>query len=284
MQIFKEEERDLQVLLDTKGFVKLQLLPAAIVSELLDIYNNNPNPKNPYFGFHVTLDLSAPEKINDISRKIDALIRPYAGAFLENFQFISPRFAVKEPNRNSHIPPHQDWSFVDESVYQSYNLWIALTPSTLDNGTLGFLKGSHNILTNIRATPLPIFQVPFHDYAYELSDELEYISLAPGEAFLFNSRIIHASHPNTTDKSRINIAVEITSDKAALQHYYLSPVGNKIESYTIDGAFFTKYSNAKLTEMYKQHKTIPDYTCQETIPNNIPKIKKADLLSQCSKY
>ncbi|MFN8295429.1 MAG: phytanoyl-CoA dioxygenase family protein [Chitinophagales bacterium] len=284
MQIFIDGHIDLQQQLNKKGFVKINLLPDVTIKELLEVYHKYPNPKNNYFGFHVTLDLQEQDKISMISDKIAALIQPYTDTYFADYRFISPRYAVKEPTANSDIPPHQDWSFVDESRYQSYNLWIALTPSTLENGTLGFLKGSHNVLNNFRATPLPIFHVPFHDYAYELSGELEFITLEAGEALLFNSRIIHASRPNKSNSPRITIATEITSKEAELKHYYLSPTNQKIEQYAIDADFFTIYSNAKLTALFNQRKSITGYPVQAVLPNKLDKISKDELLSECSKY
>lgn len=284
MRIFTHEHINLQQQLDNSGFIKINLLPDVTVKELLEVYRQYPNAKNNYFGFHVTLDLQAQDTIRMISGKIAALIQPYTDTYFADYRFISPRYAVKESTANSDIPPHQDWSFVDESLYQSYNLWIALTPSTAENGTLGFLKGSHNVLNNYRATPLPIFHVPFHDYAYELSSELEYVPLEPGEALLFNSRVIHASRPNKSHSPRINIATEITSKDAELKHYYLSPKHRKIEQYAIDADFFTIYSNAKLTALFNQHKSITEYPVQHVFPNQTDKISKEELLSACSKF
>lgn len=250
---------ELQNQLNERGFIKIKLLDETTVKDLLNFFRSRPNPKNEKFGFHVTLDLKSSAEIDEISNFIKNTIQPFADAFFKDYKFISPRFAVKEPNENSLIPPHQDWSFVDEEHFQSYNLWIAITPSTFRNGTLGFLPGSHNKLTNIRATPLPLFKVPFNDYAYELTESLEFIELEEGEAFFFNNRLIHASKPNTTSEARINIAIETTHKEAALLHYNLSPDNKTILEYQIDESFFTKYSNAKLTEMYSKKIHISDY-------------------------
>lgn len=260
------------------GFVKVKLLDENQCLDLLNFYKNSPNSKNDKFGFHVSLDLEHAELINTISNKIINIIKPSVDNIISDYQFISPRFAVKEANQNSLVPPHQDWSFVDENKYQSYNLWIALTPSTIQNGTLGFLKGSHQKLSNIRATPLPYFKVPFHDYAYELLDEMEYIELEAGEALLFNSRIIHASKPNSTNDARINIAVELTHKDAPLIHYNLQSDNHTIYEYEIDNSFFTKYSNLKLTDLYFRKELIKDYKFIRKFKYNFEKISKAYLL------
>ena len=233
-----------------------------------------PNAKNDFFGFHVSLDIQNADVINEIAAKISLNIQPFCDSIFENYKFISPRFAVKEAHQNSLIPPHQDWSFVDENIYQSYNLWIALTPSTFKNGTLGFIKKSHEVLKNYRATPLPIFQVPFHNFSNDLIEDIEYIELEPGEAFIFNSRIIHASKPNTTQFNRINIAVEITHKNAPLIHFYKSPVTNKIEQYEIDSTFFNQYSNAKLTAMYHRKEGIKYFKKVKEFNNDILPISK----------
>ncbi len=265
--------------LHTDGYVKIPLLQTEAIQRLLQLYNNSPNAKNPYFGFHVTLDLQSSEQIENISKEIVSVIDDAVQEFLQGFKYISPRFAVKEASQNSLIPPHQDWSFVDESLYQSYNLWVAVTPCTLQNGTLGFLKDSHSKLSNIRATPLPIFEVPFQEYAYDLTESLDFVELQAGDALLFNSRIIHASKPNTTAHPRVNLAIEITDAQAPLIHYNISADRRRIRTYAIDESFFYKYSNAKLTDMYKNKKDIIDFPKLAEFENKIIKISKKELLT-----
>ncbi|MBK9353442.1 MAG: phytanoyl-CoA dioxygenase family protein [Bacteroidetes bacterium] len=278
MNIFNENFQFKQQELDQNGFIKIDFLPLPIVEELKLFYAKMPNSKHDAFGFHVSLDLKSEAQINEISNYISKKIMPFSESYFNAFQFISPRFAIKEANQNSLIPPHQDWSFVDESEYQSYNLWIALSPSTLENGTLGFLKGSHLKLKNIRATPLPIFKVPFNDFAMELLPYLEYIPLQPGQAILFNSRVIHASKPNQTKDARINVAVELTHNLAQLKHYYLNPINNRIDEFNIDESFFTKYSNAKITDIYKQKKEISEFEKVKVFDNRIEKSRLKDLI------
>lgn len=268
-----------QKLLKENGFIKFRLLDQEQVDELLKIYYSQPNAKREDFGFHVSLDIQQNKVIETIASVITKIVQPFVDKLLDDYQFISPRFAVKEANHNSLVPPHQDWSFVDETNYQSYNLWIALTPSRLDNGTLGFLPKSHNKLKNIRATPLPLFKVPFHDYAYDLLNELDYFELEPGEAFLFNSRVIHASKPNISSEARINIAIEITNKSAQLTHYNLQSDGETIHEYLIDHDFFSIYSNAKLTEMYKNNTSIDSYKINRTFKYKKENISKKQLLS-----
>ncbi len=276
MKIFNDKYQLLQDTLDNEGWVKFQFLPESMVKELIALYEFMPNAKNSFFGFHVSLDISNPQIINEIASKISSSIQIYSENFFENYKFISPRFAIKEPQQNSLIPPHQDWSFVDENLYQSYNLWIALTPSTLKNGTLGFMGKSHKVLKNFRATPLPIFQVPFHNFANELIEDIEYMELEPGEAFFFNSRIIHASKPNISENKRINIAIELTHKDAPLIHFYKSPISGKIEQFEIDSTFFNQYSNAKLTEMYHKKESISNYKKIKEFKNDILPISKIE--------
>lgn len=282
MQIFNPTHNNFVHQLHEDGFVVLDLLDADEVQQLVDLYHQQPNAKNEAFGFHITLDLSDGSKIAAIGEAITQVINPKVETLLQNFKYISPRFAIKEAHQNSLIPPHQDWSFVDERKYQSFNLWIALTPATFENGTLGFLPKSHNALENIRATPLPIFEVPFQKYAQELTPYMKFVELQAGQAFLFNSRVIHASKPNVSDSARISIATELTDKNAPLKHFYKSPKNKKrILVYDIEDAFFTKYSNAKLTELYQQKQLIKDFKLATKFNNKTKSIAKQDLLKRC---
>ncbi|MBK7503751.1 MAG: phytanoyl-CoA dioxygenase family protein [Bacteroidetes bacterium] len=140
--IFNQNMLTFNLQLDLNGIWKIDLLDEKTLSQLLDIYKENPKPNIKDFGFHLSVELEDNLQANKIAEEISSKIKEKTDGFFVDYKYISPRFAVKEPNSNSLIPPHQDWTFVDESKFQSYNLWIALVDINETNGTLGFLKGS----------------------------------------------------------------------------------------------------------------------------------------------
>ncbi len=270
---------DLQKEIDNVGFIKIKILTEKQITEIRNFYNTKQKSNLDKFGFHTSVDLEDINTINEIAEFLKKNLEEELPKYFTDYQIISPRFIIKDPNLNSLIPPHQDWSFVDETQFQSYNLWISITPTTIKSGTLGFLKNSHNKLSNIRATPLPIFKVPFHDYSYKLLDKLEYYELNAGEAFLFNSRIIHASKPNETDSQRIVIASEITNKDAQLIHYNLQPDNKTIYKYHINNSFFSRYNNKKLTKMFYNKENIEGFNLVSKFTHKVDRINLNKLIN-----
>src|SRR5690606_33637734 len=76
-----------------------------------------------------------------------------ADRIFDDYVFCVPSLAFKWPGATSIIGPHQDMSFVDESRFRSYAIWIPLVGTSLENGALQVLPGSHLVLDNLRVMP-----------------------------------------------------------------------------------------------------------------------------------
>jgi non-haem Fe2+, alpha-ketoglutarate-dependent halogenase len=95
------------------------------------------------------------------------------------------------------VPPNRHRLF-------QLTVWIALTPSTLDNGCLEFIPGTHQEIRTIHFGGEQGF--------YKVSFELEYkvdpakvikMPMEPGQFVIFSERVIHGSGPNQTDNPRL---------------------------------------------------------------------------------
>jgi ectoine hydroxylase-related dioxygenase (phytanoyl-CoA dioxygenase family) len=129
-----------------------------------------------------------------------------------NARVIAGSYVVKEHNLQCIVPPHQDWSFVDnEGEYCSVTCWIPLVDTTLENGAMGVIKGSHVMLGNIRSSPSPQVPTPLMDHQFTIFPYLEMIEMKAGEALVFDHRTFHASTPNTTNQPRVAIRLRVYS-------------------------------------------------------------------------
>jgi ectoine hydroxylase-related dioxygenase (phytanoyl-CoA dioxygenase family) len=117
---------------------------------------------------------------------------------------------LKEPGTPSFVAWHQDARYWDLDPPDVVTAWIALGPSTVENGALRALPGSHraplrrhgtidadgNMLSRGQGIVDPI-------------DERDAVTLTlrPGEMSLHDVRLAHASAPNRSSERRLGYAI-----------------------------------------------------------------------------
>jgi phytanoyl-CoA hydroxylase len=121
---------------------------------------------------------------------------------------------VKGPDRGglTVIPWHQDGYYAEIDA-MAYNCWVAITPMTVENGTV------------YRARVPPDSGLVPHTwddallfYRCEVDEALAVpVLLEPGQAFVYHGRIPHRSGPNLSRESRIAYGVSFTSAHARLR-------------------------------------------------------------------
>ena len=116
----------------------------------------------------------------------------------------------KPPRSKRFTAMHQDSTYWGlEPVDGLVNAWIALTPSTLDNGCLRLIPGTHTKGQVEHANRFAADNVLVHGQSalgYSLENALA-IELEPGEMTIFHLHIVHGSGNNTTDDPRLGLAV-----------------------------------------------------------------------------
>lgn len=116
-----------------------------------------------------------------------------------------------KPARDAHfVSWHQDATYFGLSDAAGVTAWVALTPSTPENGCMRVVAGSH------RLRQLPHVERPAtlnmlsrgQQIAVEV-DEAQAVDLvlAPGEMSLHDLLIVHGSGPNRSAERRIGVAI-----------------------------------------------------------------------------
>lgn len=115
----------------------------------------------------------------------------------------------KFPGDGSYVGWHQDAAYWGLSPPHVTTAWIALSPSTRDNGCLQVLPGSHRDSLPQRETYAPDNMLSRgQEIAVDLDEsKVVALELRPGEFSLHHIGIAHGSGPNNTDAARIGIAV-----------------------------------------------------------------------------
>jgi phytanoyl-CoA dioxygenase PhyH len=119
-------------------------------------------------------------------------------------------FFIKEARNPAFVSWHQDATYWGLSAPDVVSAWVALTPSTMANGAMGVIPGSHRLQ-----------QLPHRDTfdtnnlltrGQEVAVEVDqskavYFELEPGEASLHHVLLVHGSPPNPSADRRIGFAI-----------------------------------------------------------------------------
>ena len=264
--IFKNPEH--QHFFEKNGYLLLPALEEEDVNALKNLYTTLGIKDEKGYGFHVGMDNKDKSIVAQMSEVIANIALPRIEQELEDVQLFTSSFVVKEPHPQGVVPPHQDWSFVEnEDDYCSVTCWIPLQDVTMDNGCMGLLKGSNHFFNNHRPSPSPQVGTPLKKHMFTIFPFLDLLEMKAGDALFFNNKTIHASPPNITDQTRLAIGLGFAQKEAQLRHYYLKPgTTDTLLKYTITPDFFLKYDNKKITEKKKKEQKIEGYGIPEEVP------------------
>ncbi|MFN8284415.1 MAG: phytanoyl-CoA dioxygenase family protein [Chitinophagales bacterium] len=144
---------------------------------------------------------------------------------------------LKENNKDGMLNPHQDSSHVDEHTFNSFHLWIPITPPSRDFGTLEVIPFSHKLNIPYRSLNIPW---ALREHEKTLWKFMQKVHLEAGQAVVFDSRLIHASGLNKSDKIRIAANCMIKPKQADMIHFYSDAASDfkLIELYKINPSFY----------------------------------------------
>jgi ectoine hydroxylase-related dioxygenase (phytanoyl-CoA dioxygenase family) len=130
-----------------------------------------------------------------IFEQINAFLEEKLRTFLDNYVPLAINIFDKNPDvGNGSVDIHQNPTFVQEPDYRSVSLWIPLQDVNINNGTLGVLRGSHEVLGRMRAGNMPDICTLIAKEFQE--DWCEPIEIKGGQVAVLDDSIIHWSYPN----------------------------------------------------------------------------------------
>jgi len=142
----------------------------------------------------------------------------------------------KNPDDGAGIPWHQDGHYWRISPPKLVTAWIALTESTIENGCVQVIPGSHHERLphssvrqrgNMLASGLTLERPPDESSAVS-------VILAPGQISLHHLNLVHGSKPNRTGRSRIGFAVRYAAPEVRqeLPHHAVALARGKDDCHT----------------------------------------------------
>ena len=110
---------------------------------------------------------------------------------------------------------HQDSLYLGlEPVEGVVRVWLALTETTIENGTMRYLRGSHRLGTRPHQYPDSHAGFAARGPRVELQiddKEIVPVCLGPGDFAMHDIRIVHDSGPNRTDRTRVAVSITYVS-------------------------------------------------------------------------
>lgn len=243
--IFRNETE--QSMYARDGYVKKKILDrdqvAYILSELLKLKpDDNYAPERPgASNYHCTfLDTNEGYK-----RATNSLFKSFFNPIIEqhffDYHVWNANFYVKPPGAGK-FEIHQNWTHVKEEKYTSFTMWCPLVDTTIENGTIAVVPGSHKILPDIATMDVPYY---FEDFEDKLVGKyLKPIDCEAGEAVIFEDGVIHFSDINKSDKPRYALQILIGPKYSEPVYYYYnsSEPEKGFEVFEINEEFFMKNS------------------------------------------
>ncbi|MCW5906344.1 MAG: phytanoyl-CoA dioxygenase family protein [Chitinophagales bacterium] len=228
-QIFANEH--FNAALQANGYAVVPFLSADEIKLLTDFFYSHHStlPEGMYASSH-SPDFDFRKRMNEEIKRI------CQRAIKETFTDALPlgaTFMVKSKGESGSLHPHQDWSIVDETQFNSYNIWLPLVDVNEENGTLLILPDSHKLFNNIRGLNIPS---SFEKVEKEVWQYLVPLNMKAGEALVYDHRLLHASGINKTEQPRLVIVYGIIPAKAEMR-YYFGNNGN-IEEYACTPEFY----------------------------------------------
>ena len=138
-------------------------------------------------------------------------------------------FFIKEPGSKSYVSWHQDLNYWGLDGEQEVTAWLALTPSTLENGCMRFVPGSHEkkVVPHVDSFAQDNLLTRGQEIAVEV-DEASAVDvvLRAGQVSFHHGHMFHSSGPNATDARRVGVAMrfvapsmkQISGDKLLVSH------------------------------------------------------------------
>lgn len=224
--------KDLNSTFQEQGFVKVALCSQNDLQYLRDLFYDKESNYT-HKEFHATMNNENEKVKKEIYEIITLKIGGWCKDILIDYNALFANFIFKHSNSSYRVGIHQDWSYVDEEVATSINVWLPLSETNEANGGLFVLPKSHQLTPYPRITP---FEDPFVNCNNEIRQKSKIISTKPGEAIVYNSKLVHFSNENTSNFDRLACVCVMIPKESTPLHYFKRD--NIIYQYNIDKEFF----------------------------------------------
>lgn len=208
----------------------------------------------------ITYDFTFIDKNIDYKRQVfDAITTQFKSRMNQLLADYKPIIAnyIRKKTDNGEVPLHQNWAFADEHKCYTVSIWCPLVDSTVDNGTLQVVPGSHKRFGETRG---PMVPWELDGIKQEIIDKyLIPLETKAGDCVILDDSIIHYSAVNKTNELRLAIQLICIPSEMASIHYHMNPTisRDEIEVLEVDVDFYMQFNPWKDPGSVKRLKKIP---------------------------
>ena len=230
------KDNELAAEMEEKGYLVLPFLNEDEVKQFDNLYHHY-HKEDPEFFYksYFSSDVDYKKKVEEL---IIEIFERKLGHLFYNHQSFGGMFVAKPPKEKGHFTAHQDWSFTDETVYPSYNMWCPLTDVDDTNGNLNVLSGSHRFVKTIRGFGTPDVYEHLHK---DLEPNMISIPMKAGEVVIFYHGLVHGSTRNDTENARVSLGLSVIHKDAPLRFHYFDDKTSKLNVYASNPEFYLNY-------------------------------------------
>lgn len=126
---------------------------------------------------------------------------------------------IKNPQSKGYVSWHQDATYMGIVPHNFVSPWLALTHSTIDNGCMRMIAGSHKQPVQPHVDTFEADNVLTRGQAVEQIDATNAVDLIlrPGQMSLHHALTVHASNPNKSRQRRIGFVMQSYMPAEAMQ-------------------------------------------------------------------
>jgi hypothetical protein len=221
-----------------RGYLIEPFLESAEIEALKQVYRET-TPEVPS-DFYISAFAKNPAVKRRILEGISHVVQDRLKVLAPGYRILLASFATKKA-KSLHGAQglHADYSLVDHSRHLGPNVWCPLSDVDNRNGCLCVVEGSQ-VLGHIGSTPPA--PSPYGGVVGKLESKYKIeVPMAAGSAFLFDTRLLHASGENSTDSDRTALLFSLVPENAsALLYQWNVRQPQKLEVYEVDTEFILR--------------------------------------------
>ena len=258
---------ELEALFQKQGYVQVPFISKEEVAELKQLFFDTL----PQSGGQITSsEISAEEhlisydftfidKNSDYKRKVFEIIKEYFKPHMEqlllNYRPIIANYIRKKTNTGE-VPLHQNWAFADERKCTTISIWCPLVDSTVENGTLQVVPGSHKKFGEIRGPMVPWELEGIKEEI--INNHLIPLETKAGDCVILDDSILHYSPINHTNELRLAIQLICVPNEFPSIHYHMDPAvsNSEVNVLEVTDDFYMEFNPWKKPEGQKVVKKI----------------------------
>ena len=183
------------------GYVKIPFISAEEVAALKQkFFDTLPNSGGQITagetgvsgGNAITYDFTFIDKNVEYKREVFKIIteyfKPHVEKWLADYKPIIANY-IRKKTDNGEVPLHENWAFADEHKCCTVSIWCPLVDSTVSNGTLQVVPGSHKRFGEVRGPMIPWELEGIKDDI--IKNYLVPLESKAGDAVILDDSIVH---------------------------------------------------------------------------------------------